>query len=210
MLFRSPSVSASSALTLVLDNTFALAQAVDRWWDISAPGFTATVTVSYKGSENTLPDSSAVSPLQINEWNGATWTKGLLSNKGVTSGIGTVTISNTNLFSSWMVACKTTTKGNNYMPVDTSGASADDLIIESLSPNPFTSQFNVSYTLYKGDPVVIQLADAYGKVFHRETVSGVTDINSYTYIDKYNLKPGIYLFYITYHGTTTTRKIVKN
>ncbi len=198
-----------SALTAVtVDSTYAMEQLIDRWWTITANGFTANVTLSYFGSENTLNDSFATGNMEVNQWSGAYWGIAPSAIKGVTSGIGTVTINNTSLFSVWMVSGQPVAPVINQ-PTDTTQTNADDLIILSLGPNPFTNQFNVTYSLYQDGPVTIQMANQNGQIFYTNVVNGVAGSNNYTFIDTYNLAKGIYFLYMTYHNTTTTRKMIK-
>jgi hypothetical protein len=87
---------------------------IDRWWDITAmAGYnsvTANVTFSYRAAENTLPVSPAyhTGPIAAQHWNGATWDPPVCSscNSGVTSGIGTVTVSGANTFSPWILVAQ--------------------------------------------------------------------------------------------------------
>jgi hypothetical protein len=87
---------------------------IDRWWDITAVAgtnsVTANVTFSYSSVENTLPVSPAyrTGPIAAQHWNGASWDPPVCSscNNGVTSGIGTVTVSGANTFSPWILVAQ--------------------------------------------------------------------------------------------------------
>jgi hypothetical protein len=87
---------------------------IDRWWDISAvSGYnavTATVTFSYLAAENTLPVSPPyrIGPIAAQHWNGTMWEPPVCSacNNGVTSGVGTVTVSGANTFSPWILVAQ--------------------------------------------------------------------------------------------------------
>ena len=87
---------------------------IDRWWDITAmAGYntvTANVTFSYRAAENTLPVSPPyrTGPIAAQHWNGSTWDPPVCSscNSGVTSGIGTVTVSGANSFSPWILVAQ--------------------------------------------------------------------------------------------------------
>ncbi|MEO1653032.1 MAG: T9SS type A sorting domain-containing protein, partial [Bacteroidota bacterium] len=81
---------------------------IDRWWDIESsvnplPGRGAHITLSYDGSENTLPAGASTGNLQIqhfdshhrNEWDAPYAHK----EPGMTSGIGTVSAFNLTTFS---------------------------------------------------------------------------------------------------------------
>lgn len=87
---------------------------IDRWWDITAmAGYnaaTANITFSYRAAENTLPVSPSyrTGPIAAQHWNGATWDPPVCSscNNGVTSGIGSVTVSGANTFSPWILVAQ--------------------------------------------------------------------------------------------------------
>lgn len=79
---------------------------IDRWWEIWASGTsnpTASMTFSYRGSENTCTSPTDVFTAQ--RWNGADWDYPLPSGSsaGVTSGIGTVTVTGVSSFSPWVL-----------------------------------------------------------------------------------------------------------
>lgn len=78
-------------------------EVLDRWWQISAPGVTANVTLSYRGEENTLAASKANSTMGLITWDGSTWNKRPISGLGTTTGIGTVTINNVSTFGPWAI-----------------------------------------------------------------------------------------------------------
>jgi hypothetical protein len=86
---------------------------IDRWWDISAPGFTADVTITYAGDENTLTPALRSGPLSVDQFNNGSWTTVNNVGSGVTSGTGTVTVPATDLFSSWTIS----TQGNTPLPI---------------------------------------------------------------------------------------------
>lgn len=87
---------------------------IDRWWDITAvSGYnavTANVTFSYLAAENTLPVSPPyrTGPIAAQHWNGTIWELPVCSacNNGVTSGVGTVTVSGANTFSPWILVAQ--------------------------------------------------------------------------------------------------------
>ncbi|MEO5571274.1 MAG: T9SS type A sorting domain-containing protein, partial [Bacteroidia bacterium] len=80
---------------------------MDRWYDIIANGFTANVTVSYRGIENTTADSLANAIFSIQSWDGTNWGPSAGSSIGVRSGTGTITATNVSSFNHWMIATKT-------------------------------------------------------------------------------------------------------
>ncbi len=86
---------------------------IDRWWDISAPGLTADVTLTYAGDENTLANALRNGPLSIQQFNNGSWNTVTNAGTGVTSGTGTATVSGTSLFTSWTVS----TQGSAPLPI---------------------------------------------------------------------------------------------
>lgn len=86
---------------------------IDRWWDINAPGFTADVTITYAGDENTVSAAYRTGPLNIEQFNNGSWTRVSNAGTGAISGTGTATVTGTNVFSSWTVS----TQGNAPLPI---------------------------------------------------------------------------------------------
>jgi hypothetical protein len=99
-----------SAVTAPVD---AINNLIDRWWDISAPGLTANVIITYAGEENTLLATYRNGPVNIEQFNNGAWTRVSNAGTGVTSGTGTATVSGTNLFTSWTVSVQ----GNTPLPI---------------------------------------------------------------------------------------------
>lgn len=89
---------------------------IDRWWDVESsidpiPGLGAHLTLSYRGSENTLPAASANEPLAIQHFDAiglGDWEEPYPgSAAGVTSGIGSVTATNLTDFSPHVITLRT-------------------------------------------------------------------------------------------------------
>ena len=89
------------------------ANVIDRWWDISAPGFTADVTLTYASDENTVSSSLRSGPLSIDQFNNGSWTTVNNAGTGVTAGTGTASVTGTSLFSSWTIS----TQINSPLPI---------------------------------------------------------------------------------------------
>jgi hypothetical protein len=76
---------------------------IDRWWDIYSPDVvTADITFSYLGTENTAINQTGF--FQAQHWNGTSWDTPVGSGNGVTSGIGTVTVTGVTTFSPWVLS----------------------------------------------------------------------------------------------------------
>ncbi len=76
---------------------------IDRWYNFDAPGITADVTLSYRGSENTTLPGSAHGSFSIQNWNGTQWSIPYGSSAGTTTGIGSIFIPNATGFSPWII-----------------------------------------------------------------------------------------------------------
>jgi hypothetical protein len=95
----------------ILQTDGSMPAVVDRWWDITAlsgsSSVTANLTFRYRGSENTLSAPYNTGTLAAQHWNGAAWDPPVGSGAGVTSGVGSVTVSGANSFSPWVISSLT-------------------------------------------------------------------------------------------------------
>ncbi len=99
-----PATSSPPPIDLMVNGiNIATDQAVDRWWDISADGFTADVALTYRAEENTLSISNSVGPMSIIQWNVNRWNQQIGNGSAALSGTGRVTATGVNLFSNWLV-----------------------------------------------------------------------------------------------------------
>jgi hypothetical protein len=92
LTLQSAAVTSQFIAGLATDNL------IDRWWEITATGMTATVSFSYSALENTLPLDLRLSFLGAVRWTGSGWTQPAGSGMGITLGTGTVTVSNVSNF----------------------------------------------------------------------------------------------------------------
>ncbi|MEP7169728.1 MAG: hypothetical protein ABI855_10200, partial [Bacteroidota bacterium] len=97
------------AITDVTRNgvNISISNVIDRWYDIIASGFTANVTISYRGVENTTADSVFQKMFSIQSWDGTNWSRSMGGTTGVKTGIGTVSASNVSSFNHWMISTTT-------------------------------------------------------------------------------------------------------
>ena len=97
-------VAAVTNLNDIAGTDISSTSTIDRWWDIysSAP-VTADLTFSYRGSENTTTANPS-GTFQAQHWNGTSWDIPVGAGVGVTSGVGTVTVSAANTFSPWVLS----------------------------------------------------------------------------------------------------------
>jgi len=70
--------------------SYPISNLIDRWWNISAPGVIAGLTVSYLGIENTMDPGYQTGAIGIVSWTGSGWSAPACVGSGVTGGIGTV------------------------------------------------------------------------------------------------------------------------
>jgi hypothetical protein len=85
-----PLVGNSAVNLSTVPLNYATTNLIDRWWNISAPGVTAGLTVSYKGTENTIDPAFQTGQLGIVNWTGNSWSAPAATGAGVIAGIGTV------------------------------------------------------------------------------------------------------------------------
>src|SRR5207237_9430137 len=95
--------SARPIVAGIHEYNFSSADAIDRWWKISATGFKADVTLSYLGTENTLAAGNNHGNIGILQWNGNNWNEPVGNGNGVVSGTGTVSASDVTEFSDWLL-----------------------------------------------------------------------------------------------------------
>lgn len=82
---------------------------IDRWWDIhTSAATTGDLIFSYRGVENTTTTDPTAS-FSAQHWNGNSWDPQVGSGIGVTSGVGTVSVSGASSFSPWVLS--TTSSG---------------------------------------------------------------------------------------------------
>ncbi|HLG34298.1 MAG TPA: T9SS type A sorting domain-containing protein [Bacteroidia bacterium] len=101
-------ISLSSSEEQIAENNY-----IDRWWDIEAPGFTASFTLSYPGDENTILTQYRTGEFNFEEYHDGTWLIHEVAGNGITAGIGTFTMNYASTFSSWVI----TARGPSSLPV---------------------------------------------------------------------------------------------
>ena len=88
---------------------------------------------------------------------------------------------------------------------------APELNIVSLGPNPYRDYFEINFTSLDESPVHLKISDMNGRTIFRKTMEAQKGDNSFTYVDRKDLKPGIYLFTIVQKGTPAkTFRLVKD
>jgi len=94
-----PTISNGSVNFSLFGDNYAVNNLIDRWWNISATGVTANITVSYRSAENSLPSGTRECTLNMMLWNGSSWDINPSTAYGVLTGVGTANISNVSSFS---------------------------------------------------------------------------------------------------------------
>ncbi len=107
-----PSNLIGTVLSL-LGLNYAENEVIDRWWKVDANGVTANVTLHYPAAENTLNIANRLSPLGLRTWNGFGWSSPRGYGFGVLSGTGSVSITNVNQFSNWILVAN-----NGVLPIE--------------------------------------------------------------------------------------------
>lgn len=98
-----------NAVSLMTNGTdISQREVIDRWWILDGPGMTANVTLTYAGRENTTAAEMATGNFSMLSWNGNRWNAPVGNGSGVTSGTGTVSVSNTGNFGVWTLAVQST------------------------------------------------------------------------------------------------------
>ena len=92
-----------------------------------------------------------------------------------------------------------------YFPKNTK-----DVEILTLSPNPFTTGFTVTFSAIQPGNAYVTLADASGKVADRLTILVTEGLNTYKYNQKRNLQPGIYVLTVMNGSQMDSKKILKS
>lgn len=85
-----------------------ISSVIDRWWDFYPSGaLTANITFSYRGAENASTSNTADN-LDMQHWNGTSWDMPVTgSTTGVTSGVGTISVTGVSAFSPMVVIHRT-------------------------------------------------------------------------------------------------------
>lgn len=82
--------------------------------------------------------------------------------------------------------------------------------IKSITPNPFVEKFKVSFMIKESVVVDFTLLNSSGQTVAQEKIQTEEGINTYEFIDKYNLKKGIYFVTLIYNDQKVIQKIIKN
>ena len=182
---------------------------IDRWWDITAvSGYnavTANVTFSYLAAENTLPVSPPyrTGPIAAQHWNGSIWEPPVCSacNNGVTSGVGTVTVSGANTFSPWILVAQPAPLPITLLSFDATvvneGVSLNWITTSEINNDYFTVERSSDAVNFEG----ILTVDGAGNSSHAINYARI-DANPLQGVSYYRLRQ------TDFDNTTTTSDIV--
>ncbi len=87
----------------VSGNSVTTEDAIDRWWNINATGYTANVVLTYRGIENTSAAGTYTDPVRVIQWNGSNWTLPGGTGIGTIASTGTVSVTVSSPFTDWLV-----------------------------------------------------------------------------------------------------------
>ena len=116
---------------------------LDRWWNIKADGYTANVTVHYRGIENTLKDNNCCGIMNIISLNDNTWSLLSGNGAGTTASTGNITATNVTQFSNWMIASNSTPLPFKVNDFEVNPEGTQVHIVWKHSFEPTNNYFNV-------------------------------------------------------------------
>lgn len=175
---------------------------MDRWWDIEAPGFTASLTLSYPGEENTVAQEYRTGTFNFDECHNGVWMSHEVQGNGVTSGIGSFTLNNASTFSSWVISVR----GPSSLPVslvDFSAKPATNSVILSWATNMEVN--NDYFTLEKSSD-----GNKFTPFAKVDGAGNSMSLKAYKYTDN-NVEEGIIYYRLSqtdFDGTTVKHKVV--
>jgi len=79
----------------------------------------------------------------------------------------------------------------------------------SLAPNPFSSHFNLDFTLNKNERVDLSIISIDGQIMHRELIEALIGVNHFNYSDGDHLSKGVYFVNVLGDNTSLGVKAVK-
>ncbi|MEX0966039.1 MAG: T9SS type A sorting domain-containing protein [Bacteroidia bacterium] len=86
---------------------------------------------------------------------------------------------------------------------------AEPLALKEIGPNPFVSQFSLSYRAGNTSPVNLTLLDLNGRLLHTKIINSNRGVNAYTYLEGGSLESGIYFLVLEQNGAKVTKRLIK-
>jgi hypothetical protein len=87
---------------------------------------------------------------------------------------------------------------------------SEGIEIKSMAPNPFSESFRLSFMMKTSATIDISLMSTAGQLVAEEKFQSESGYNTWEFIDKYNLKKGIYFVILSYNNQKFTKKIVRS
>lgn len=95
-------------------------------------------------------------------------------------------------------------------PVNIEAESENAVVINAAQPNPFSQQFEVSYTVPKDGEAEVKIVSINGEILHQEQVSCTKNTPQlFRYKDENKLRPGVYFFQVAQEDTRKQVKLIK-
>ena len=83
------------------------------------------------------------------------------------------------------------------------------LKITSVSPNPFSEQFALSFRITGSATIGFQLYSSSGQQVYKDMILATDGMNQYDFVDRKGLTPGIYFIVLAYDDKKISQKIIK-
>ncbi|MBK5285491.1 MAG: T9SS type A sorting domain-containing protein, partial [Bacteroidia bacterium] len=94
--------------------------------------------------------------------------------------------------------------------VSTKSKMIDDIAIENISPIPFNTSLDITYTTSGSGEVLLKLIDKIGTVCFTEKMKASKGKNIHIFRDTLKLNTGIYTLNLTYNNKSVSKKIIKS
>ncbi len=89
-------------------------------------------------------------------------------------------------------------------------AGMNKMDIKSISPNPFVEKFKLTFMIRQSVLIDFSLMNSAGQTVAQEKIQTEEGMNTFEFLDKYNLKKGVYFVNLNYNDQKITQKIIKN
>ncbi len=85
-----------------------------------------------------------------------------------------------------------------------------DPAVISVTPNPFSEKFTLTFILKSATTLNLQLISTSGQVIYNEAIHTTDGMNQYVFTDQKEIPAGIYFVVLDYNGKKISQKIIKN
>ncbi len=85
-----------------------------------------------------------------------------------------------------------------------------NVIIKSIGPNPFKTDFNITYSLDKQEEVALTITNAFGQLVYKKLVNANEGLNVFNFKAGNGLSSGIYIVTLMGDDEVVTKKIIRN